>query len=505
MRSIKLSSFAGSAVLLGALCSQAFAWSISGIVQDKATGAPLADVQIAAYNYGGFATTTAADGKFSLSSETTSIASTHKSSMDVQFSGNMLSLNNIQANVLKVSMMDALGKVIYQRSLQKINGFVTLDMSKYTARGVKFARINIDGSSSSYMLTNKGVLLKEGDVLPVFMFKKDGYQIFNYTMTSENEPDVLIQMEAGSSNPTSSAGISSSSQNTIRSSSSAKSSSSKDDTPVDCTGKTYQAGDHPLSVKVDGKDRTFIMHVPSSYKGDKPVPMLVDYHPIGGSGSAHLSASPYKEKTDPEGVITLYPDGTPNPVGNMAGSNGWNVGPCCSSDDDIKFSREMINYVETKVCIDKKRIYAAGYSMGGGMSNHVACFMSDVYAAVAPASMDLNTENSAICSPERPISVIMFRGSQDFVCSYNGGDSGQRDNLNFLGAKGNFKFWGDKNGCNTTSSTRNSDGCEEYTGCKDGVRVVLCTDNLVGAMGPNNHSYGNASIGWPFLKQFTLP
>ena len=505
MKSIKLSSIAGSAVLLGALCSQAFAWSISGVVQDKATGAPLADVQIAAYNYGGYAATTSADGKFSLNSENTTIANTPNASMNVQFSGNVLSLNNVYANVLKVSMIDALGKVIYQRSLQNINGFLTIDLSKYTARGVKFARINIDGASSSYLLTNKGALLKEGDPLPVFMFKKDGYQIFNYTMKAENEPNVLIQMEAGSSNPTSSSSLSSNSHNNPQSSSSVKSSSSKDDTPVDCTGKTYQAGDHPMSVKVDGKDRTFIMHVPSSYKGDKPVPMLVDYHPIGGDGKSHLGASPYKEKTDPEGVITLYPDGTPNPVGNMKGSNGWNVGPCCSSDDDLKFSREMIRSVQEKVCIDKKRIYAAGYSMGGGMSNHVACFMSDIYAAVAPASMDLNTDNSAQCSPDRPISIIMFRGSQDFVCSYNGGNSGQNDGLNFLGAKGNFKFWGDKNGCNTVSSTTNSDGCEEYTGCRDGVRVVLCTDNLVGAMGPNNHSYGNASIGWPFLKEFTLP
>jgi polyhydroxybutyrate depolymerase len=143
--------------------------------------------------------------------------------------------------------------------------------------------------------------------------------------------------------------------------------------------------------------------------------------------------------------------------------------------------------------------------MGGGMSNHVACFMSDVYAAVAPASMDLNKDNSAICKPERAIPIIMFRGTQDGVCKWAGGDSGFGDGLDFLGAEANFKFWGEKNGCNTASETKNSDGCREYSGCKDGVRVVLCVDNLVGGMGPNSHSYGNADIGWPFLKSFTLP
>jgi polyhydroxybutyrate depolymerase len=383
-----------------------------------------------------------------------------------------------------------LGKVTFQRTLHQVHGFVSFDMTKYTARGVKFARIDMDGANTSYMLTSKGALLKEGDPLPMFIFKKDGYQSINYTMKSENETDVTIKLEVESGNTTSSSSVSS---------------SSKEEAVADCSGKTAKAGDQNMSVNVGGKNRTFIMHVPSAYKGDKPVPMVVDYHPIGGDGKSHMSQSPYKSLTDAEGVITLYPDGTPCPVGNMKGNNGWNVGPCCSSDDDLAFSRAMIEAVEEKACIDKKRIYAAGYSMGGGMSNHVACYMSDIFAAVAPASMDLNKDNSATCSPERPISVIMFRGTQDFVCSFSGGDSRQNDGLDFLGAEGNFKFWGQKNGCDVSSEIKNSDGCREYTGCKDGVRVVLCVDNLVGAMGANNHSYGNADIGWPFLKEFSLP
>ena len=247
------------------------------------------------------------------------------------------------------------------------------------------------------------------------------------------------------------------------------------------------------------------MHVPTAYKGDKPVALLVDYHPIGGNSKDMMNSSPYKGKTDPEGVISLYPQGTAGGVGMMGSSAGWNVGPCCSKDDDIAFSRAMIKLVEEKACIDKKRIYAAGFSMGGGMSNQVACSMADVYAAVAPASMDLNKDNSQNCSPARSIPIIMFRGTTDPVCKWDGGDSGYGDGLNFLGAVGNFKFWGEKNGCDVSSESKNSDGCREYSGCKDGVRVVLCVDNLVGGMGPNSHSYGNADIGWPFLKSFTLP
>ncbi len=297
------------------------------------------------------------------------------------------------------------------------------------------------------------------------------------------------------SEESSSSSVKSSSSSAVSSSSSVKSSSSSVGEIVDCAGKTYQSGNHNMSVTVDGKKRTFIMHVPSSYKGDEPVPLVVDYHPIGGSGQGQLNGTTYKSQTDPEGVISLYPDGTSKPGGM---GPGWNVGPCCSNDDDVKFSREMISAVEEKVCIDTKRVYATGFSMGGGMSNHVACFMSDIYAAVAPAAMDLNKTNSAQCSPDRPISIIMFRGTADNVCKYQGGDSGYGDGLNFLGAEGNFRFWAEKNGC-TGSPSKNSSGCDEYSNCKDGTKVVLCTKQGGG------HEQGDANIGWPFLQQFTLP
>ena len=279
---------------------------------------------------------------------------------------------------------------------------------------------------------------------------------------------------------------------------------------MDCSGKTAKGGkDENLSVTVDGKQRTFIMHVPSAYKGDKPVPMVVDYHAVTGNGQGQMNGTTYKAETDPEGVISLYPDGTKSADASKMGP-GWNVGPCCSDDDDIAFSRAMIKKVEEIACIDSKRIYATGFSMGGGMSNHVACFMSDVFAAVAPAGMDLNKDNSKDCKPVRPISIIMFRGTNDQTCRWQGGDSGFNDGMNFLGAEGNFKFWGEKNGCDVSSEIKNSDGCREYTGCKDGVRVVLCVDKNVGAGGfmgggPDGHAQGDGKIGWPFLKEFSLP
>ncbi len=507
MRNPKFASIA-SLALLGLLSSQALAWSINGMVTGS-DGGPIADVKVNTFNFGGYETTSNANGQFSLSSGTEGFFSAQTASMTASLSNGIFSLSNVNAHQLKISVIDALGKVTYQRSYFEMYGSVSIDLSKVAGHGAKFVRVAKDGASQTYMMKGKNALLKEGELLPFLQFSKEGYANATYQMKSEVEENVIIQMHYvpfdGPEDKSSSSVVarSSSSIAAPKSSSSVeapKSSSSNagSDEPivVDCSGKTAKVGDNQkMSVNVDGKNRTFIMHIPSAYKGDKPVPLVIDYHPIGGSGQGEFGSSPYKAKTDPEGVITLYPDGTSKPGGM---GNGWNVGPCCSNDDDVKFSYAMIDKLKEIACIDPQRIYATGFSMGGGMSNHVACMMSDVFAAVAPAAMDLNKTNSAQCKMSRPISVINFRGTNDPVCRYQGGDSGFNDGLNFLGAEGTFNFWKEKNGC-TGAATTNSNGCQEYSNCRDGVKVVLCTKQGGG------HDYGDANIGWPFLKQFTLP
>ena len=489
---MKFPHIMGIASAIAMSSSLAFAWSISGVVMTK-NGMPLPGVKVNTFNIGGFETTTSDGGTFSLSSEAYALVNAKTANLAMHMEGNMLTIYNADASSFKVAVINALGKVLLENNFGQVQGIVSLDLGKF-ARGTKFIRISADSQNSTFMVTSTGVksLKKEGDQLPSFQFAKEGYQNVMYQMKAEVETDVVIQMEQGTTPPPSS---SSAVQPPPSSSSKIVSSSSEE--VVNCSGKTAKAGKQNMSVTVDGKKRTFIMYIPNSYKGDKPVPLFVDYHPVMGSGEGQYKDTKYRTLTEKEGVISLYPDGTKSADASKMGP-GWNVGPCCSDDDDVKFSREMIAAVEEIACIDKKRVYAAGFSMGGGMSNHVACFMSDIYAAVAPAAMDLNTTNSAKCNPERPISIIMFRGTSDPVCKYQGGDSGYGDGLNFLGAERNFKFWAEKNGC-TGSSSKNSNGCDEYSNCKDGTKVVLCTKQGGG------HEQGDGNVGWPFLKQFTLP
>ena len=501
----KSMAFAGS---IAALSSMAFAWSVSGTITSEGSGRALSGVKITSFNYAGVESTSGADGTFTISNESAGLHSAMAAKATIGFSNNIITISGIKAQTVTVSVMDALGKVCASQTQHYVNGFMTFDLNKSTAKGAKFLRINVDGKGATYQLGKTVSLMKEGDPLPFLHFSLDGYKNATYQAKAEVETDVQVKMTRGSNEPTSSDSKPESSSAKVEEKSSsseqtAESSSAKiEQIIVDCAGKTAQSGkDETVTLTVKGSSgpRKFIMHVPKAYKGDTPVPLVIDYHPIGGSGSGQMSGTTYKKLTDPEGVISLYPDGTAKGGGGMMGNMpGWNVGPCCSNDDDLEFTREMIKYVREKACIDPQRIYATGFSMGGGMSNHVACMMSDVFAAVAPAGMDLNKTNSAQCKMSRPISVINFRGTNDGTCRYQGGDSGFNDGLNFLGAEGTFRFWAEKNGC-TGSPSKNKDGCNEYSNCKDGVKVVLCTKQGGG------HEQGDGNVGWPFLKQFTLP
>jgi len=174
---------------------------------------------------------------------------------------------------------------------------------------------------------------------------------------------------------------------------------------------------------------------------------------------------------------------------------------CVADVDDVAFAKAMVEEVKGLACVDEKRVYAVGFSMGGGMSHYLACHAADVFAAVAPAAFDLLEENVETCQPARPITVVSFRGTSDPIVPYAGGYSAvvQGMPITFLGAETTFAKWADFNDCTGSPSAKDGNGCSTYSECAAGTTVTLCTKQGGG------HEAGNAQVAWPILKQHTLP
>jgi polyhydroxybutyrate depolymerase len=263
-----------------------------------------------------------------------------------------------------------------------------------------------------------------------------------------------------------------------------------------CPSAVLQPGDTTRTVQVGADKRTYLLHVPSGYDGAKPVPLVLDFHGIGGTGSDERATSPYPAALDPAGVVMAFPDGLPGPAGTA-----WNVGPCCVANvDDVAFARALVAQVQGVACVDPARVYAVGVLTGGGMAHYLACRAADVFAAVAPAAFDLLAENVNDCNPPRPITVISFRGTADSRVPYAGGYSSLVPGMpiTFLGAQGTFQAWARIDGCTGTASQPDADGCSRYAGCPDGVEVILCTQQ------GGREAPGDPSIAWPVLARQTL-
>lgn len=267
-------------------------------------------------------------------------------------------------------------------------------------------------------------------------------------------------------------------------------------TPVLCPSAGRAAGDTSETVQVGSLSRTFVLHIPPTYDGNKPVPLLLDLHRMGGSGSSQLSSSPYPPITDPEGVVMAFPDGKKGPIGT-----DWNLGPCCVANvDDVAFLEALVAEVEKTVCIDAGRVYATGATTGGGMVHYLACHAAGVFAAVAPSGFDLLQENVDDCRPSRPISVMSFRGTSESMVPYAGGVSSVVPGMSvtLLGAEETFETWAELDGCTGTPSPKDRNGCSSYTACKNGVEVILCTED------GSRDDARDASIAWPALKRHKL-
>jgi polyhydroxybutyrate depolymerase len=253
----------------------------------------------------------------------------------------------------------------------------------------------------------------------------------------------------------------------------------------------FAPGDHSLALDHDGQQRTYIVHVPPGYAGER-VPLVIDIHGLTSNAEQQAAISGYRDKADAESFIVVHPNGL---------NASWNGGSlCCGSSlqqgvDDEGFLRAIVRRMQQEGCIDPARVYASGLSNGGAMSHLLACRAADVFAAAAPASMGNGTEP---CAPSRPISVIMFRATNDALVAYDGGV--------FPSAQADFDQWTSLNGCTGEPETTHSI-CQTHFQCSAGVEVTLCTIEGGHVLYAAAAQQGAAvpDVAWEAFERYTLP
>jgi polyhydroxybutyrate depolymerase len=240
-------------------------------------------------------------------------------------------------------------------------------------------------------------------------------------------------------------------------------------------------GEHTRTLKVDDRDRSYLVHVPKSYDGSKPVPVVLAFHGALTNGKVMERFSGLSEKADEAGFVVVYPNGT----GEQEPLLFWNAGNCCGSGalrnvDDVKFIGELLDDLEKIIRVDTKRVYATGISNGGMMSYRLADEMSDRIAAIAAVGGPMAT---ASCAPKGAVPVLHFHGTEDQYAPFEGGRGPKSRAFTFFySVPHTIDAWVKANGCDkkpkveklpTTVEDGTSVTRKAYSGGEDNSEVVL--------------------------------
>ena len=292
--------------------------------------------------------------------------------------------------------------------------------------------------------------------------------------------------------------------------------------------KSLTPGDYFRFINVDGCIRSYRLHIPLSYDGSNPVPIVFVLH---GTGTPGVNSFTMKngldmdEKSDEEGFIVVYPNGEmfrfsyllkrPAPILDFYSiatvSRMWNCWDI-NNIDDVEFIRTLINHLETTVNINDSRIFITGVSGGAMMTYRLGAELSGIIAAIAPVSgaiggimyapkPDNTLQPYIIPEPSNPLPVIIFHGMQDQAVLYEGGwvknfKLGSFEMWHYqLSVNESVSFWVEQNNCDPIPEI-NQTGNEliitrTYTNGSQGSEVILVT-------------YVNGPHGWFFSPSHEL-
>ncbi len=263
----------------------------------------------------------------------------------------------------------------------------------------------------------------------------------------------------------------------------------------------------------EGKStRTFLLHLPKQYDDTKPLAVILAFHGHGGSAAGMEAGSGFSPLADQQHFIAVYPQGLNEQFTNIS---FWaDIGQIDYGINDVEYVSDLLNYLQRTFCVDAQRIYATGFSNGGGMTTLLACRLAGRIAAFAPMSGD----HFAIpggCHPGRPVPILYTHGSADPIVPYNGSPPAKNPDWPVPPVLQYLQTWATRDGCSSgpTIFLRQAGKAGQpgvtgmqWTGCQGNVRIVhYRIDGGGHSWPPKIEGHTMAQVMWQFFSQYSLP
>ncbi len=194
------------------------------------------------------------------------------------------------------------------------------------------------------------------------------------------------------------------------------------------------------TMTVANVEREYFVFLPKTYSPTRAYRTVFLFHGCGGKENNVPISNVSKED-----AIVIH--------GSSVG-DCWDTG---KTSNDITFFDDMVKAAETDYCVDKSRIFGAGYSSGSWMMNLLGCARANVLRAQANVSGGVPGLPACV----GPIAGIFIHDENDTTNVIAGGIAA-RDRL----LKTNM--------CGTTTMPDAPMPCVRYQGCAAGFPVDWC-------------------------------
>lgn len=260
-----------------------------------------------------------------------------------------------------------------------------------------------------------------------------------------------------------------------------------------------------MSLTVGGA-RSTQLYVPASYDAATPMPLVVLLHGYTASGAVQETYLQLQKQADAQGFLYVHPDGTLDASKNRF----WNATDACcdfqgTDVDDEGYLMGLVDEIESKVSVDKKRVFFFGHSNGGFMAYRMACNHADRIAGVGVLAGAM-VKDATACKPTAPVSVLHVHGTADATIAYKGGTVALGV-PGYPGAEASVAQWVAHDACapqgiaSGTADYESKLPGEEtsftsYGGCQAGAAVELWTLDKGGHIPAFTKEFAPAAMKW---------
>ena len=169
------------------------------------------------------------------------------------------------------------------------------------------------------------------------------------------------------------------------------------------TALDYLTGRNDYTINVDDTPREFIVYLPSGYDPGRTTPIVVMFHGSNQHPNNMYENTSWVRKAEEENIIVVFPGSWQYPLLDEPGvKEKWNTPglaelalPGTEFKDDVHFIMVLLEHLKATLNVDEKRIFASGFSNGGGfVITRLMLDMNDVFAAYATSGAGLLGEAS---------------------------------------------------------------------------------------------------------------